>query len=283
MFLILNIIGLTAYNLILRKSILDKIDSFTLATIMQTAIAIPMIFVLLFYFPNITVYNPTLFALIAIVLLLIIFLHISNVKSLQYLEVSVYSVLFNLRIILTTILGIIFLAEDIIPFQIVGGLLIFLAIFIIKQKGNKKLTARGFFWGISAALSVSFLNLFEKNLINAIGFLDYAIPTMIGSAIIMWIILLSRKIKIDFKIFKTKKIISLMFFRAISAFGFSLAFYTGAKLSVANYLSGLSVILIVIFGIVLLKERDYLLRKIIATGIAVLGLTTILLANLKFF
>ena len=118
---------------------------------------------------------------------------------------------------------------------------------------------------------------------HSVGFLNYAVPSMIGSAVIMWTILLSRKVKIDYTIFKTRKIISLMSFRAISGYGFVLALYTGAKISVANYLSGLSVILIVILGIVILKERDYLARKIIATGIAVLGLTAILLANLKFF
>ena len=72
-----------------------------------------------------------------------------------------------------------------------------------------------------------------------------------------------------------------MGFRSLSAYGFTLAFYTGAKISVANYISGLSVILVVILGIVILKERDYLLRKIIATGIAVLGLTAILISNLR--
>ena len=279
-FLILNIIGLTAYNLILRKSLLQKIDSFTLATIMQTGIAIPMLFVLPFYFPDLNVYTPKLFFITMAIVLLIVTLHISNVKSLQYLEASVYSVLFNLRLVLSTILGILFLAEAIIPLQIVGGLLIFLAIFIIKQKGKKELTMKGMLWGIGAALSVSVLNAFEKTLINEVGYLDYAFPAMLGTAIVMWVILLSRKHKVSFQIFKSKKILSLMGFRAISAYGFTLAFYTGAKISVANYLSGLSVILIVILGIVILKERDYLARKIIATGIAVLGLTAILLANL---
>ena len=279
-FLILNIIGLTAYNLILRKSLLQKIDSFTLATIMQTGIAIPMVIVSLFFYKEINLKNSDVLFLGIPIIIGIISLHLCNVKSLQYLEASVYSVLFNLRIILATILGILFLSEEIIPLQIIGGLLIFVAIFIMKQRGKKELTIKGILWGIGAALSVGILNLFEKKLINTVGFLNYAIPSMIGSAVIMWIILLSRKVKIDYAIFKTRKMISLMSFRAISAYGFTLAFYTGAKISVANYISGLSVILVVILGIVILKERDYLVRKILATGIAVLGLTAILIANL---
>ncbi|OGK31620.1 hypothetical protein A3F29_00010 [Candidatus Roizmanbacteria bacterium RIFCSPHIGHO2_12_FULL_33_9] len=282
-FLALNIIGLTTYNLILRKSLLEKIDSFTLATIMQTGIAIPMFFVLPFYFPDLSVYTPKLLIVVMAIVLLIVTLHISNVKSLQYLEASVYSVLYNLRLVLSTILGILFLAEDIIPLQIVGGLLIFLAIFIMKQKGKKELTIKGILWGIGAALSVSALSVFEKTLINEVGYLDYAFPTMLGTAIIMWIILLSRKHKVNFQIYKSKKILSLMGFRALSAYSFTLAFYTGAKISVANYLSGLSVILIVVLGIIILKERDYLGRKIFATLIAVLGLTAILIANLNLF
>jgi len=279
-FLALNIIGLTGYNLILRKSLLDKIDSFTLATIMQTGIAIPMIFVIPFYFPDFNVYSPKLIIFSLAIISFIVTLHISNVKSLQYLEASVYSVLYNLRVVLSTILGILFLAEDIIPLQILGGLLIFFAIFIMKQKGKKELTMKGIFWGIGAALSVSVLNVFEKTLISEIGFLDYAFPAMIGTAIVMWTMLLSRKKKVDFSVFKSKKILALMGFRSISAYGFTLAFYTGAKISVANYISSLSVILIVVLGIIILKERDYLGRKILATAIAVLGLTAILLANL---
>jgi len=282
-FLAINIIGLTAYNLILRKSLLQKIDSFTLATIMQTGIAIPMVILSLFFYKKINLLNFDVLILGIPIIISIIALHLCNVKSLQYLEASVYSVLYNLRIILVTIFGILFLSEEIIPLQMIGGSLIFVAIFIIKQKGKKELTLKGILWGIGAALSLSILNLFEKKLINSVGFLNYAVPSMIGSAVIMWTILLSRKVKIDYTIFKTRKIISLMSFRAISGYGFVLALYTGAKISVANYLSGLSVILIVILGIVILKERDYLARKIIATGIAVLGLTAILLANLKFF
>src|SRR3990167_4784870 len=85
-FLALNIIGLTTYNLILRKSLLEKIDSFTLATIMQTGIAIPMIFVIPFYFPDFNVYSPKLIIFSLAIISFIVTLHISNVKSLQYLE-----------------------------------------------------------------------------------------------------------------------------------------------------------------------------------------------------
>src|SRR3990167_9271947 len=137
-FLAINIIVLTAYNLILRKSLLQKIDSFTLATIMQTGIAIPMVILSLFFYKKINLLNFDVLILGIPIIISIIALHLCNVKSLQYLEASVYSVLYNLRIILVTIFGILFLSEEIIPLQMIGGSLIFVAIFIIKQKGKKE-------------------------------------------------------------------------------------------------------------------------------------------------
>lgn len=279
-FLSLHLIGFSGYNLVLRKSLLNNFDRWMLATVMQTAIAIPAFILLLVAHPHISSYNVTNIGLLALIIPLTIALHITNVKSLQYLEASVYSVLYNLRILFTTVLGILFLNEKIIPLQIAGGMLIFLAILTVRQKGSRSLTRRGLEWGIAASVVISVLNLFEKELINRAGYIAYVVPAMLTSVVIMWAILFIRKTDISLKPFKNPQIQLLMVFRMISAYGFGLAFYYGGKLSVSTYVSSLGVILIVILGIVLLDEKDYLKQKIIATCMAVAGLTCILLASL---
>jgi len=280
LFLLLHLVGLVGYSLLLRKSLVAKVDSWTLATVMQTAIAIPMLPFLFIYTPKLGSYTPSELLQIVIITAFVILLHLTNVQALKALEASTFSILYNLRIIFATILGIVFLDEKVIPLQILGGLLIFAAVLTVRQKGSKKLTNTGLKWGIAAAIVISILNLFEKKTISEVGFFNYAIPVMISAAVIMWIILLAQGKRIQASYFKDKDTIWLMVLRALSAYGFTLAFNAGAKLSVATYISSLSVIIIVLLGAVLLGERDYIKQKIIATALAFSGLTLILIADL---
>jgi drug/metabolite transporter (DMT)-like permease len=281
LFLSAHLVGLVGYNILLRKSLVAKVDKWTLATIMQSAIALPMIFALFIATPDFASYTIQNWILIVSTAIFVIGLHTTNVFALQHLEAGVYSILYNLRIIITTILGIAFLDESIVPLQILGGLLIFAAVIAVKQKGDRRLTTIGIRYGVLAAFVISFLNLFEKKLIADIGFLGYAIPVMLISSILMWGVFIVKGNKISVDYLKQPKTIQLMLFRALSAYGFTLAFYNGAVLSVSSYISSLSVIIIVLLGIFILKENDYLKQKLIATGLAALGLTAILIANLQ--
>ena len=104
----IHLFGFVGYNLLLRKSVLDNIDSFKLATIMQTGITIPLLISLFFVQPDFSTYDLGMFLMLLAVLVLTITLHVTNTMSFQFLEASVYSVLYNLRIIFTTILGVLF-------------------------------------------------------------------------------------------------------------------------------------------------------------------------------
>jgi drug/metabolite transporter (DMT)-like permease len=280
LFIGLHVIGLTGYNLLLRSNKLQHFDRWTIATIMQTGITAPLIFIMPLWPAELTKFSLESWLLVAIVVPLVIALHLTNVKALQYLEASVYSVLFNLRILITTLIGLIFVHEAIIPWQLVGGLLIFLAIVTVRQKGNRTIAHRGITWGIAAAVAISALNFFERELIMHVGFIAYAPITMVLATMIMWAVLLGRKQSLPLRTFGEPQILALIVFRTISAYGFTLAFYYGAKLSVASYISSLSVIFIVMLGVIVLKERDYLRQKLIATSLAVVGLTCILISNM---
>jgi drug/metabolite transporter (DMT)-like permease len=278
--LLAHIFASAGYNLILRSSLNKKVDPWFLGTVMQTGIAIPMFFVLPFYRPDLSTYNTEIIFQLSMIILLIILFHLSSVNALKYLEASVFTIIYNFRIVLATILGILFLDEAIIPLQIIGGLLIFVAIVTVKQKGSKALTLLGIYWAVIAALAISFLTFNEKDVLSKVNYLDYAIPATIISSAVMWSFLLINKYKTDWHLFKNKRIIQLMIMRAVSAYGMTLALYAGALLSVATYLSSLSVIVIVALGVVILKEKDHLREKIIATSIATLGLTLIFIAQL---
>ena len=275
-----HLIGFVGYNLLLRKSITEKIDRFTLATIMQTGITIPLLFTLFYKVPALNRYDLKTTLLVIGLTGFTILLHVTNTMALNYLEAGVYSVLYNLRILFATVLGIVFLGEKTDLIRILGGLLILVAIVIVRQKGSKVLLEKGFSWGLSAAVTISFLNLFEKSTIDRIGYLGYAAPAMLSAMLIMWGYLFYRDRKINFKIFLQPQIIRLMIFRDMSAFGFTLALVYGGLISVSNYISSMGVIFLVALGAIFLGERDYLRQKIFATIVAVAGVTIVLLTSL---
>ena len=275
-----HLVGLVGFNLILRKSVLNKVDKFTLATIMQTGIAIPALVLLIIFPPNFSIFTLWDYVLVVCAIVLVISLQVTNVKALQYLEASVFSIIYNLRIILTTVLGVLFLSESTDLLRILGGILILLAIITVKQRGSHLSNSKGIRWAIAAVLVLSFLNLIEKTLINSVGFINYFPLSIVLAAAIMWGYLILTKRDINRKILLQPKMIQLMVLRALSGYGFSLALAAGALISVANYISGMGVIFTVLLGAVWLKERDYLGRKILATIVAVLGLTMILLSGI---
>lgn len=279
-FLAIHLVGLTGYNLLLRRSLLNNVDKWTLATIMQTGVALPIL-VLAFIHPlHIHDYSQAIIGQIIVTAGLIIALHATNVTALHHLETGIYSILFNLRIVFTTIFGIAFLSERIIPLQIIGGLVIFLAVLALRGKTKKHITQLGLRWGIAAAVVISVLNLSEKSLINHVGYFGYAIPTMLLATIVMWGVLYARNGRIKPQVIFNKGTLLLMTLRAMSAHGALLALTFGATLSIYTYVSSLSVVLTVILGILILKEREHLRQKLTATAIAFVGLTLILIANL---
>jgi drug/metabolite transporter (DMT)-like permease len=275
-----HLVGLVGYNLLLRKSNLGKIDKFALATIAQTGIAVAALVLLIIKPTRFDLYSSVDFVYLGCTILMTIGLQVSNVKALQYLEASVFSVIYNLRIILTTALGILFLSEDVVWLRILGGAAILVAIFIVKQKGSQSVRTKGILWAIAAASALSFLNLFEKKLINHVGFMNYYPIESVISGAVMWTYLLSSKRNFDYRVLWQPRMLQLMTLRGISAYGYSGALAVGALISVASYISGMGVIFTVLLGAIWLGERDYLQRKIMATIIAVLGLTLVLLSHI---
>ncbi len=275
-----HLVGLVGFNLILRKSLLDKIDRFTLSTIAQTGIALPAVVLLILWPPNFSTFSAIDYLLLLGALLLTIGLQVTNVKALQYLEASVFSVIYNIRIIFTTILGIWFLGEHVVWLRILGGSLILLAIIIVKQQSNQSIRLKGIAWGIAAAVVLSFLNVLEKLLITHVGFLGYFPIVSVVAAILMWSYLLRKERNFDRKLLLRPRMLQLMTLRAVSAYGFSGALAAGAIVSVANYISSMSVIFMVLLGAILLNERDYIKRKILATAVAIIGLTVVLFSSL---
>ena len=93
---------------------------------MQTGIALPIVIVSWFVPLHLSAMTGEVGFLLCLALSLTIALHITNTLSLQRLEAGVHSVLYNVRLLFVTILGVILLGEYVSFLQIVGGGLIFM-------------------------------------------------------------------------------------------------------------------------------------------------------------
>lgn len=278
----LNVVGTVGFNLLLRKLSWTRKDDWFTAAVLQTGLMVPFLikeFVAPIHFPAYTLFD---YLLLATAVTGLVFLQFCSVRALKYIEASVFSVVFNTRILFATIFATVFLGEVNHVDDLIGGLLIFMAVFIIEQKGMKAITAKGVLFAVGAALSISIMNTCEKELIRQVGFEQYIFPMFTIAAIIIWSIVLMRKTKeqIPFRLIVQPQSLLLMVLRACAGIGFSYSLVFG-PVATSSYISSLSVVLLVVFGALFLGERDYIRSKAVATITAIAGLTFILLDSLK--
>jgi len=275
----LHLIGLVGYSLLLRRqAYAGKLHPWVLATILHTALSVPFVVIALFVHPDLSRFGPESLAVVAIAVLLSALLQITIVKALQYLEAGSYAVLYSTRIVFATVLAVFFLSEIPSVWKIVGGLLILLAVFVLRQKSSKKIAKRGIAWGFAAAATASSLAIAEKWLINEVGVFTAGPVVVLLAAAMMWAVVLLRRYPLPTKQIFNKQVMGLVGFRALAACAWVFALAAGAFVSVATYISSVSLVIVAVLGIFILKERDYLPRKIISVVLAVAGLSIILLS-----
>lgn len=275
----MNVVGTVGFDLMLKRSNWQQVDRWLTATILQTGLFLPFLakeIVNPIHFPPYTSFDDLLLGCAVIAL---ISLQFFNVKALQHLEASVFSVIYNSRILFATLLGWVFLSETVGVWALLGGLLIFLAIFIVRQRANQKITKQGIIFGIGAALAMSAMNTCEKELIKMVGYEQYIFPLFTIAAVLMWLVVFLRRTKTPFSLLIQPQSLLIMALRACAGIGFSYSLVFG-PVAVSSYLSSLSVVLLVVLGVLFFGERDYLKNKVVATLVAILGLTAILFDSL---
>lgn len=275
MFISLHLVGLVGYNLILRSSAAHHSKPLTQAAILQIGIAIPALIISFFQPPNITNIIANIWLILATVVLTLL-LHISNAESLKYLEAGTHAILYNLRLIIISILGFFLLNEQPTSKIIIGGIMIILAIFILNFHDLKKSNRKGVLWAILCATSISILTITEKKLLANVSFIDYLASLSLLLTPILMIIAYKSKQSISLKIIARPRSLLLMILRAAAAYGFVLAL-SQHDASTTSLISGTSVVLIMIFAAIFLKERDYVYRKILATVLTIIGTALIIL------
>jgi uncharacterized membrane protein len=200
-------------------------------------------------------------------------------KAYSHLEVSIKSPINKSRVIMSFILAIVILKETLTVSKVLGVTLIFIGILVVSYKKRKKfgsLTEPGVIYTLLSALFTSFVLI-----IDSVGskltdpgvyaFFVYLIP-----AIFLFIPAMKKKKQIKKILTNRFNITSLsVFLGAISYYLIILAFQYG-EASVVIPISEASFIFSVLGGIIILKERKNIKRKLIGSGIIFIG--TILVA-----
>jgi drug/metabolite transporter (DMT)-like permease len=279
-FLVVHLIGIVGYTLFLRRSALGKLNKILMAALMQTGIFLPSIIFLILGKVSF-VHTPQQWFFLVLGGFMLAGLMITNVWALTHLDASLFTILYNLRLLMTTILGYLVLGELPKPLQLLGGFVILVSILMLNLHKNKQWRSKSILIGIFAMFWFSFHAVLEKYNLKHINFESYFFTFALIGTILMWSLVFYKRIKVREQIehIKDKKIYGLLVTRALSAYGYTYALKFGS-LAVTNYVSGMSVSLIVLFGVYILGEKDKLRQKLLAVGVACVGLTLILVSKL---
>jgi drug/metabolite transporter (DMT)-like permease len=275
-----HLIGIVGYTLLLRKSTLGNLNKLLMAALMQLGIFLPSIIFLVTGNVSFS-HSPTEWFFLVLGGFMLAGLMITNVWALTHLEASLFTILYNLRLLMTTILGYLILGELPKPLAIAGGLIILVSIFMLNLHQNKQWRSKSVLIGLFAMLWFSFHAVLEKYNLRQLDFESYFFTFALIATVLLWILVLIKKINVKDQIehIRDKKIYGLLATRALSAYAYTYALKYGS-LAVTNYVSGMSVALIVLFGIYVLGEKTQVKQKLSAVAVACLGLSLILISRL---
>lgn len=275
-----HLVGLVGYTLLLRKSALGSLNKLVLAALMQTAIIVPSLVFLALGYVSFT-YTPLEWGLVLLGAGMLTGLHITNVWALTHLDASLFTILYNLRLLAVTILGFAFLGELPTVLQMVGGVIILISIALLNLHQGNRWRSVPILIGLSTMLWFSFHAVLEKYNLGLFSIESYIFISSLTATVMLWGIVLLMRIDVWGQLthIHDRKIYALLATRVLSAYAYMYALLYGS-VAVTNYVSGMGVALIVLFGIYLLEERDDMWQKLGAVAVACVGLTCILVGKL---
>lgn len=199
-------------------------------------------------------------------------------KALKTIEVSQVEAIATTRTIWLMLLGVIFFKEQLYLSQVVGIILIFFGLVVIYwQRGKEFHFEKPHLYTLSYTILISCAYALDKYLLSYFSValfqvVIYLIPALIT---IVFVPNTFEKMKVLVKPRKNNYIILLCcFLQMLSTLALYRAYQIG-ELSLVGPLAQTSIIVTIIVGLIVLKERWNLRRKIIGITLAILGIAFI--------
>ena len=198
-----------------------------------------------------------------------------SMLSFKYTEVSLRATLTETRSFWILLFAA-FIAVEVITLQkILGVALVFLGVFVLSYEAGKQVSwrDRGVRWTLLNAMLVALAATFDKLALRYVNVETYAVLSCIIPTIFLLPYVLMRKQYALNLLLKRKTLpwaILAVTVLAISYY-FTIGAYALADISVAYPVMRIGTIFAVLLGIMVLKEREHMARKIIASIIVVAG------------
>lgn len=193
--------------------------------------------------------------------------------ALKVTDAAKYTLLFASRGVFTVFASTILLHEGLNPKQILGAVLIFVSIALITLKARSVSIQKGDLIALVAAISFGFSNTNDRYLLGLIELYPFLVIAFLLPGIFTAIIFPKSATKI-FTMFSLKTFVKSCLYcvcYALSAIAFYIALQTTTNSSQVAIISLTSVILIVIFSMIFLKERENIVKKLFAAAISFVG------------
>jgi len=196
-----------------------------------------------------------------------------NFNALKKTDASEFTVLFSTRAIWSVVAAILVLGESFGTKQIVGATLIISSVFLVSWKKKSFSLNEGEMLTLAAAafFGIEFIN--DTHLVNVVDLLFYLPLIFLLPALFVGALNYKRlpniKKVISIKDFLQLSFLALLF--AVSATATLTAYTKGHNAAQIAILNQTSTILIVLLGIIFLKERSHIKLKIIGAIISLIG------------
>ena len=190
----------------------------------------------------------------------------------KHADVSLVSVVRRLSIVFIAILGVIFLREELSFVNWIGLLMILLSGVVVAIDKKKIKFSTGILFALFSAVFASVSSVLDKQILNDISPFTYVV---VNNMLVGAILLPRKGVLVDARdLLKHHwKLIALT--AVLMDLGFALVLYVlqGADVSqTMPVYMGLSFMMPVIFGVILLKEKEKLRQKIVAIILGVVGI-----------
>ncbi len=189
----------------------------------------------------------------------------------KYVEAGVSTIALNIYTPMTIVLSTLFLDESLKPIQILGTILLLVALFLISKKhriGRFKFD-KYFVMMLASGIAMGLLLVAERALQKTTGFSGGTLLSWWAQCITLGIAMLIFRSKNTYGI-KDTFVTGIV--RFLGAFSWVFLVYIVGNLSVVSSITTFKVVIIFIAAALFLKEREDLPRKIIGSLIAVAGL-----------
>jgi drug/metabolite transporter (DMT)-like permease len=272
LFLVISMIADTAGRLLQRTYVKqEQSDPIVYATLFQLFCGIIMVIIAAFVGIHLPPLGPITFNLLLVPILYglaTLFIY----KSLKNVEASVFTILFASRAIWIILGGVVVLREIFLPLQILGTVLILGSVVLVSWSRSVKFQ-KGEYFALLAAVLFALGTLNDTFILKVMDPTTYLVYSFLAPGLFIWLINF-KKSRLILKTMTTRAskniwIISIVY--SVSALGFYWAYTVGHNIAQIASIYQISTITTIIFAVLLLRERDHLLRKLLAMAIGFIG------------